>query len=318
MKTSFSGTYANISGLWLTSGASNILWTEESEAGGTNAIWKYEDALTIAPTLVGPEDGASTGRTTYATVSWEELTGATTYIIWCAGEDTFATLAGGTGRVTSTSSTTSKKLTPLTAGKTYYWKVRSADSVATYGAVTGYAGRALSPWSEIRSFTVGIAGGEWNPFRTAEGFAGNVAPIPGATDIPLKPSFQWNAADWATAYEFVLADNPDFASPIVSKTGASALATTAFALDTDLDYSTSYYWKVRATSATSQSVWGVGVFTTLAKPVAPTPPVEITPAPPAPVLPTPTTPVYVWAIIGIGALLVIALIVLIVRTRRVA
>ena len=46
-------------------------------------------------------------------------------------------------------------------------------------------------------------------------------------------------------------------------------------------------------------------------------------APPAPeiivepVLPIAPTPVWVWAIIGIGAALVIAVIVLIIRTRRV-
>ena len=38
-------------------------------------------------------------------------------------------------------------------------------------------------------------------------------------------------------------------------------------------------------------------------------------APPPP--PEPTTPVYIWVIIGIGAALVIAVIILIVRTRRV-
>jgi len=50
-------------------------------------------------------------------------------------------------------------------------------------------------------------------------------------------------------------------------------------------------------------------------PPAPAPPPEIV-IPPAPAPPAPITPVYIWAIIIIGAILVIAVVVLIIRTRR--
>ena len=50
-------------------------------------------------------------------------------------------------------------------------------------------------------------------------------------------------------------------------------------------------------------------------PPAPAPPPEIV-IPPAPAPPAPITPAYIWAIIIIGAILVIAVVVLIIRTRR--
>ncbi len=317
IKTSFTGTIGNTTGLWLTGGSSNILWTEETVAvgGTTNAIWKYEDALIVAPTLTEPEDTSSTGRTGTATLKWEKMDGASRYVIWVSSNEDFSPLFGTWTDTNKVSSTASYGVSDLTAGKTYYWKMRSADSVSSLSTLRG---RALSPWSEVWSFTTGIAGGEWNPFVTATGFAGNVAPQPGAQGVILSPSFQWNAADWATGYEFVLADNTGFTSPIKEFVGADALTTAVYALDTNLAYSTEYYWKVRAISDTSESIWATGVFTTMAKPVeAPAPVVvEEVPAPPAPVLPIAETPAYVWAIIAIGAVLVIALIVLIVRTRR--
>lgn len=70
--------------------------------------------------------------------------------------------------------------------------------------------------------------------------------------------------------------------------------------------------------------WVTGMFTTGARPVDVAPPVEIVPPPPAPpaeVIEIPVAPAIppglLWAVIAIGAVLVIALIVLIVRTRRV-
>ena len=133
--------------------------------------------------------------------------------------------------------------------------------------------------------------------------------------MPVRScSFAWNPADWATGYEFILSDNPDYQT-IVSKTGANALTNTVYLCEVMLDYDTTYYWKVRAISKTSSSEWAEAVFTTMSAP----PP---TPTPPTP-QPTPEQeplidPLFLWIIIGIGAVLVIALIILIVRTRRVA
>jgi hypothetical protein len=175
-----------------------------------------------------------------------------------------------------------------------------------------------------------------------------------ATDQPIRPIFQWNEIDGATAYELELADNPFYGGASVKK----PLYNTVWAWDVDLEYGTTYYWRVRAISKSTASSWVQGVFTTMAEPkpeappvapgptAFPTPVVTVMPQAPAGPVPkyfdpvsglyfnseaelkayqtahppgsdVPTTPAYIWAIIIIGGILVIAVIVLIVRTRRV-
>jgi len=99
---------------------------------------------------------------------------------------------------------------------------------------------------------------------------------------------------------------------------------------------TTYFWRVRVSLPVKSQYSEVRRFTVakatvtpsvIVEPTPPAPPapqitVEVPPPtkveiPPAPPAPAPITPVYIWAIIIIGALLVTALIVLIVRTRRV-
>jgi len=99
---------------------------------------------------------------------------------------------------------------------------------------------------------------------------------------------------------------------------------------------TTYFWRVRVSSPVKSQYSEVRRFTVeastvtppvIVQPTPPAPPapqiiVEVPPPtkieiPPAPPAPAPITPGYIWAVIIIGALLVLALIVLIIRTRRV-
>jgi hypothetical protein len=250
-------------------------------------VWMLEDEIHV-PVLTTPADGASSERVEGVTLGWERVTNATHYYVWVDIDAGFSD--PDQYEVTSTSN----RVTNLDPGVTYYWRVSTQE---------GY--KAISWWSDTWSFTTALAVGQWNPF------VGGIpeAPYNGATNVPLRPTFAWNAADWATGYEFLLADNPAY-NPIVSKTGANALTGTVYECEVELDYATTYYWKVRAISKTSQSEWAEAVFTTIS---APPPPPE---APPPPEKPEPPkTPAYIWVIIGVGAALVIAVIVLIVRTR---
>jgi hypothetical protein len=156
------------------------------------------------------------------------------------------------------------------------------------------------------------------------------APEAGATNVPITPTFMWTEIEDADTYELELANNYTFISPLIS---VQYLPNNVYGVMEELDYSSTYFWRVRASTsvmgiAGDEGEWVVGVFSTVAEPVTPTPAVvvEETPAPviqvpaaqPPPVIemPAPTTPGYIWAIIGIGAILVIVVIVLIVRTRR--
>lgn len=274
--------------------AANLLWTIATD-DTPDEIWTYNDEI-VAPVLSGPADGSSSGRELEVSVSWKSVPNADKYNVWWDIDPGFPNVGEDVNNETVT--TTSFRITGLEPGRTYYWKVVVLPQEP-----------AVSPFSARWSFTTGLGPAEWNPF------VGGIpeAPTAGATNVPVKPSFAWNPADWATGYEFVLATNTAYSTPLISKTGANALTGTTYLSEQTLAYSTTYYWRVRAISKTSQSAWAEGVFTTVAAP--PPPP---TPPPSPPPAPKPTTPAYIWVIIGIGAALVIAVIILIIRTRRVA
>jgi len=285
------GIEVNLDALWLTAG-SNVLWGFNGQD-----VWTYEDTLTGMVALASPDDGGSSDRTDEVTLGWDKMDGAGYYEYRVNTDPGFKGTAYQPG--TPETKLTGSGVDGLNDGRTYYWKVRVMTPI-------------LSRWSEVWSFTTGIAGAQWHPFADAE----NVAPVPGATGVQLQPTFQWNPADWATGYEFELSAAADYSSPIVSKTGANALTSAVWGLEQALDYSTPYYWRVKAVSKTTDSVWANGTFTTMAKAAAP-PPAPTTSAAPPPVVVEEVAPAYIWAIIGVGAALVIAVIVLIVRTRRV-
>jgi hypothetical protein len=157
-----------------------------------------------------------------------------------------------------------------------------------------------------------------------------------------------------TGYNFELTTDPTFATITV---GTASPAVPYLVWGTALEYETAYYWRVQAVTATGVSVWVTSVFTTVAEPEPPVTVEPPLPQPtPTIILPTPTvtvvppdvvvtvvppditvdipqptttiiqpviempdevTPMYIWAIVAIGALLVIAVIILIIRTRRV-
>ena len=117
----------------------------------------------------------------------------------------------------------------------------------------------------------------------------------------------------------MLADNAEFTSPLVNE----KVPESAYQLDFELEYNSNYFWKVMAYKGNDAiSRWSdIGAFTTPEKAVpalTPAPPATVIQPAPAPiVLPTPIPPVLLWVIVGIGAALIIAVIILIVRTRRV-
>jgi len=303
-----------LSGLWQ-AGGSHRLWAVDT-AAAPEVLYTYEDTLTIIPQPVSPADGASSGRQSRCQVSWDAVKTATSYNIWYDTDLSFKL-----SPAQAYSGAASADIAPaggLESGTTYYWRVRAGqrgNSVCVPGTVITFGAPALSRYSDTWSFTTALGGAQWSPFVPSVG----VAPLPGAGGVSIRPAFQWNPADWATGYEFELSKDPRttargyFVEVVTSATGDNALVNCVWLCDRDLDYSTTYYWHVKAVSATSKSVWGTGVFTTEAAPPAPEPP-----PPPPPPTPEPTTPAYIWWIIGIGAALCIAVVVLIVRTRRAA
>lgn len=196
-------------------------------------------------------------------------------------------------------------------GATYYWRVRVAATGPLY-----------SNWSAIRTFSI---------MPGAAAVPTILSPANGAVNTAERPSFSWSPVSGTTSYQLQIADNIAMSPTIADVT----VNTTGYVLPSDFIFSKTYYWRVRATVPVQGDWSPLANFTIMPEPKAPTtppPPVVITQVPPpvisippAPVpppaitippAPAPVVPAFIWATIIIGAVLVIAVIVLIVRTRR--
>jgi len=295
-----------LSGLWYARG-SHTLWSMDT-ASAPMVLYTYQDTLTLSPELASPPDRACSGRQTSCEVSWDSISSASSYNLWY---DIFPSFKQSPVQINS--EVANIRISGLDIGITYYWRVRvgeAGDSTCVPGATITFGAPALSRFSTSWSFITALGGAQWSPFGTPTG----VAPPPGATNVPIRPSFAWNSAEGATGYEFVLSRDSEFSDVVIALTDADALSTTVWACSQDLDYDTTYFWRVRAISATGQSGWGVGVFTTGAAPKAPPQPSQ--PSSPPATTSQPGIPIYFWVALGIGVALVIVVLVLIVATLR--
>lgn len=208
-------------------------------------------------------------------------------------------------------------LVQLMPGETYYWRVRTTTPV-------------LSPWTVGDSFTVNAIVEE-----AAVAEVSIASPVLGATDVSITPSFVWSEYEGAIGYEVVVSEDPTFT--IIDWAHSTDNPWYRATEDEALAYFTTYHWKARGITVAGFEVgkkatpavggdWATGIFTTEEEELEAEPAVvTITPEPKVITVETTVTKVIpqaipdflLWMIIGIGAVLVIALIVLIVRTRRV-
>ena len=296
-------------------------------SGPQGMLWAYTDCLAKkGPILKAPADkflvGADpvTGRNQQVDLSWEQLCLSTWYELQL-GKDAAFTLRinpgqGGAwtgnsaGNIVATQGSIllAMDATNMTspaawlapgslpeAGAIYYWRIRSARSATQQ--------LAASPWSEVRSFTVKAGFIVNTPYYGVQ----LLAPNNGCLGCKIKPaSFSWSPWKEATKYQFDLATDPEFKSLVVTST----TTTTGYEYSGTLNYSTNYFWRVKALEVNGQNIpsdWSA-TFSMQTEPA---------PAPPAPPPAEPATPIWVWVIIAIGAILVIVTLVLIFKTRRV-
>jgi hypothetical protein len=299
------------------SGTSIKLW-----AINTAFSWVYyfEDIVSLnAPTLNAPADGelvqiVSTTLADATTVvfSWNRASSRLTeYYLWIAKDADFteildiaAIASTGPSSIVTAIYTRSPLFPMFNPGETYYWKVMVSEPFSGI-------------FSETRSFTVA-------PSAATVPEIG--APINGATDVGTKPAFSWTPVTGTTKYQFQMDTGTTFTAPMIDE----QVTTTAYMVTVVLEEGKTYFWRVKALEPI-ESDWSVVASFVVAVPPPP-PTTPIITVPPAPtvvvtippaqtvVIPPATTqevaPVYIWAVIIIGGVLVIAVIVLIVRTRR--
>ena len=234
------GAPVSANALKLSAGSTNA-WAADT---GNEKFYYYIDAVSeVGPTLSGPGDGTEimvnpvSGGTYTVGFSWERLSKATKYNLEVSLDSGFTediwNFTGGTS-VNSTSSTPAKVVVGslFMPETTYYWRVRLSSNGPVY-----------SPYSEVRTFTIGALPEAVEPVIIQAPPPAPVIEIPPAPAITLQPP------------EIVLPAPP------------------------------------------------------------PAPPDIVIPAAPPPAAPA-IPPWALYVIIIIGAVLVIALIVLIMRTRR--
>ncbi|MFA5079803.1 MAG: hypothetical protein WC541_10000, partial [Dehalococcoidia bacterium] len=283
-------------------------------------LWVYTDCLAKkGPALRMPSEGALvgadpvTGRNQQIDMSWEQLCLSTVYELQIAKDKMFTlridpaisnehNIAAVTGAIMATMdesnmTTPAIWLSPAAlpeAGAIYYWRLRS------YRSATGQI--AVSPWSDVRSFTVKPGFIVNSPYYGVQ----LLAPDNGCVSCKVRPlSFSWSPWKEANRYEFQLSADPEF-TQVLKQVSTSS---TGYEYSGTLGYDTNYFWRVRATEVNGQPItsdWSATFsFRT-----------EETPAAPEPAPKTQETPFWVWVVIGIGTLLVIVTLILILRTRK--
>jgi len=263
------------------------------------ALMIYDDTLSkAAPTLVSPANGTDLILGTPVIFSIKAIPNVTTYEVQYSPDSTFKLEFTSLTITTPATQTTFQSL-----NEGVYWRARATTPV-------------LSLWSEVWAIGAQPTSTLNAPTLLAPGSqAGSTA------NVDINPVFKWSAIKYATGYEPQLAKNAGMSNPIANLTGADALGNvTSWKCTTTLEYSTTYYWRVRGVmgTAVTYSDWSnVVSFTTMAAPVAPAPPTVTPPTPPAPPTPpptpVPTTPGHLVAIIAIGIILAIVLITMAVK-----
>jgi len=315
----------------LTEDSNSLLWAinlaEREDLGpssqydledGKNNLFVYEDCLSkagvelskVKDEAVIAADPCECWNDKFV-LNWDDLCNSSTYELQIALDEDFDFIVKpDEGLVVLSSVDDEYLLIPdetLDCNETYYWRVRviKADSDAEV---------IRSWWSDAWSFTV-----QAGPMAAIQ----LTAPDSGATDVAIEGvAFTWTSVAAATSYDFALMDAAG--NVISSETG---LTGTAYAYPETLSYDTPYTWKVTTMkngsvlSESSLSTFRTvpaGVFACpqcgLSFPTGEALKTHIAEAHPAAV---PTTPAWVWVVIGLGAVLVITILVLIFRTRRI-
>jgi hypothetical protein len=321
--------------MWYSEG-SNIIWAEVDEFAD-DTLEAFEDFLSgMVEDVTAAEVNASAGNPTKSvSVSWTQLNGAAEYLILAIASPT--NIVAGTATVP----------TGTVAGDTLTTVIPGLDPATEYTVMVRVNDGMpyQSRWSAPAMVT------------TDDYILPPVPEVPaqGLQGAPLLPSFVWQAASGAVSYDFQLSTSPDFSSLLVDTnvTATGYTASTELAYDTNhywrvrsvaADNTVSAWCTIQNFHTRTEEIPPVTVEPQPTPTVIlPTPtvvvpditvnPPAITVEPPAVTVPIPAstvttvnpviqmpedeTPVFIWIIVAIGAVLTIAVIVLIIRTRRV-
>jgi fibronectin type 3 domain-containing protein len=198
-------------------------------------------ALPDPPTLVSPGNGAA-ATTTSLTMSWSAAARASSYDLEVALDAGFSNIRASAFGLTSTSHQVDNLL-PLTQ---YFWRVKANNAGgSTISGTWQFTTRPAIPAVPVL-----------------------VAPLNGATGVPLTPTLTWNPSSGAVGYQMQIATSNAFTPPLTYEQSTTGTSLTPPIMT--LQYGTGYYWRVRAYNFYDTSAYASWAFTTtIAVPNAP-------------------------------------------------
>jgi hypothetical protein len=203
---------------------SDYFWRVRAKAGGNQSQWSntwiFKTKIGLA-TLVAPIND-KVNEPIQTEFTWSQVTGAIKYYIQVSTTQNFA-------NIEKSDSTESNKITlsQLTHNTKYYWRVR----------VLGPDG--LGDWSAPFSFTTNLAAPELS------------LPLNSSNNISIEPKLEWSSVNGGQTYDIQISDSPNFTEITKNITNHGMIDVDV----SDLQNATTYYWRVKAHNANSNSDW---------------------------------------------------------------
>jgi len=180
--------------------------------------------LVIPP--AGPTAKPATNITTTSfTANWSSVSGATSYLLDVSTSSTFSSYVTGYQNL-DVGSVTSRSVTGLSAGKTYYYRVRAHNTVATSVSSNVISVKTV-PAAPTASAATNV---------TSSGFTAHWSIVTGATSYRLDVSISSTFSTFVTGYQNLNVGN-------VTSRSVSGLIT-----------KTTYFYRVRASDSGGTSV----------------------------------------------------------------
>jgi len=187
------------------------------------------------PTLSSPADGA-TGIPAGITLRWNASSGGASYHLQVSSSSSFNDFIVNEQGLTNTS----LEVSDLNDSTVYFWRVKASNSYGT------------SNWSTVWSFITGEVIVPSPPTLSS--------PPDEATDLPPQLTLEWLASPGANNYTLQVSGSHTFIDLTIGKPGITA---TDYNIS-GLEFSTTYYWRVKAVNDQGNSDWSdVWSFTTL-------------------------------------------------------
>jgi Ice-binding-like/Bacterial Ig-like domain len=206
-------------------------WRVNSKiAGGTSAystVWSFTTiAPPAAPVLVAPV-AAAQNQATSPTLSWLASTGASTYRLQVSTSSSFATTVYNDSTITGTS----RPITGLAIGTTYYWRVNAKNVAGT----SAYSTRSFTTFTIVPALQPPTL----------------VAPANAAVNISTSPTLSWNASTGATTYRLQVDTSGVFANTVFDDSTLTGLSQPVASLTNGK----TYYWRVNAKNSAGTSAY---------------------------------------------------------------